>query len=257
MIAHPKLPLTLSGLAALLTLGAALTGIIQPSIYQPMTPDNLMPGTLSQDIISLAVSLALLACLRPLARSTSLRLWLIWLGLMGYLAYAYGIYVFETVINPLYLIYIAIFSLSIWAVISFFARADLAVNAPDAPRRITAALFALLVAMFLMLWLSILIPAMQNQSAPVGATIFAFDLALILPLLSFAALMLWRGQHWGDVLALPLLVKAATLGLSVLIGTLIGPLWGLPLAIDEVGIYAVLTLLPAALIIPWYRNVNA
>ncbi|MEJ2020027.1 MAG: hypothetical protein P8X51_17685, partial [Maritimibacter sp.] len=65
MIAHPKLPLTLSGLAALLTLGAALIGIVQPSIYQPMTPDNLMPGTLSQDIISLAVSLALLACLRP------------------------------------------------------------------------------------------------------------------------------------------------------------------------------------------------
>ncbi|MEJ2020161.1 MAG: hypothetical protein P8X51_18415 [Maritimibacter sp.] len=71
MIAHPKLPLTLSGLAALLALGAALTGIVHPPLYQPMTPDNLMPGTLSQDIISLAVSLALLACLRPAQHLTA------------------------------------------------------------------------------------------------------------------------------------------------------------------------------------------
>ncbi len=254
MVERSALPLTLSNLAAVLASGLALSGILAPALYKPMTPDRLMPGTLSQDIVSLAVALWLLVLSRRLARQAPPCAWLVWLGLLGYTAYAFGLYAFETVVNPLYLGYIGAFALSVWAIFSFFARADLAGLRPArAPRRVTAALFVLLSALFLFLWLSILVPAMRTRTPPEGATIFVFDLALVLPALSATAVLLWRGQHWGDILALPLLIKAATMGLSVLIGTLIAPAWGQPVAAGEVATYAALTFLPAALLWPWWR----
>lgn len=254
MLDRPILPLTLSRLAALLMLGLAIAGIAQPDLYQPMTPEHLMPGTMSQDAISIVAAIAVLVLTRELAHNTSPRLWLIWLGLQGYCAYAYGLYVFETVINPLYLGYIATLGLALWSIITFFACADLTrVRPGTAPRRITAALFALLAVMFLALWLSILLPALQSRSAPDGSTIFAFDLSFVLPALAITAWFLWRHAPWGDILALPLLIKATSLGLSVLIGTLIAPLWGLPLSSGELVIYAVLTLFPAALVPLWWR----
>lgn len=254
MVVRRVLPLALATLAGLLVLGLALAGLTYPDLYRPVTPDRLLPGTMSQDAISLAAALGLLALARPLARGASARLWLVWLGLLGYLAYAYGLYAFETLVNPLFLGYVAAFGLSLWAVFTFFARADLArVAARDAPRRLTAGLFLLLALLFAGLWLSILVPAMIARVPPDAATIFVFDFALVLPALTVAAILMWRGARWGDILALPLLIKAATLGLSVLLGTLIAPAWGLPLAPGEVATYAALTLLPAALVPPWWR----
>lgn len=254
MIARPRLPLALSSVAALLAVALSIAGIARPALYQPMTPDRLIPGALSQDAISIAAGIGLLLLARPLARNGSARAWLVWLGLVGYLAYAYGLYAFETLVNPLYLGYVATFGLSAWALFVFFARADLGRLAPThPPRRLTAGLFALLVLLFAALWLATLLPAMATRTPPEGATIFVFDLALILPALAVTAALLWRSRPWGDLLALPLLVKAATLGLSVLIGTLIGPAWGLPVQGGDVAIYAGLTLLPALLIFPWWR----
>jgi len=246
------LPLTFSSLAAVLALGLALAGIAAPALYKPISPDRLMPGTLSQDIVSLAVALPLLVLSRRLAHQGPPRTWLAWLGLLGYTAYAFGLYAFEAVVYPLYLGYIGAFSLSVWAMFAFFAG-------PTAPRpaHATAALFVLLSALVLLLWLSILIPAMQTRTPPQGATIFVFDLALVLPAFTATAVLLWRGLPWGDVLALPLLMKAATMGLSVLIGTLIALAWGQTVAAGEVVTYAAFAYLPAALLWPWWRALAA
>ncbi len=254
MVDRSTLPLTLSSLAALLAVALSIAGLARPALYQPMTPDRLMPGAMSQDAISLAAALGLLALARPLARGGSQRAWLVWLGLVGYLGYAYGLYAFETLVNPLYLGYVASFGLALWALFAFFARADLAGPSPRRPpRRLTAGLFALLAALFLALWLSILLPAMATRIPPDGATIFVFDLAIALPALVVCAVLLWRRARWGDLLALPLLVKVGTLGLSVLIGTLIAPAWGMPVAAGEVATYGLLTALPATLLWPWWR----
>jgi hypothetical protein len=52
----------------------------------------------------------------------------------------------------------------------------------------------------------------------------------------------------GDLLAVPVLVKMATLGLSVLLGTLISPLYGLPLKPFDVAVYAALGAVPLAIL---------
>ncbi len=228
-------------------LAAAGMGISYPDIYRPMTPDALLPGTLSQDIISLCAALGLVATLYYAHRRRQTA-WLIWLGLVGYLFYAYALYAFEGVYNGLYLAYLFIAGASVYALISFFFCLDKDSvryrHGAKPPRRALAVLFVLFVVMFVGLWMSILVPAMATHEAPAGGTIFVLDLGFILPLLGIEAVLLWRSARFGDILALPLVIKLATLGLSVLIGTLLGPVFGLPIAWEEVMVYAVLGIGP-------------
>ena len=233
----------LTAVIALLVIVAAGFGIGDVAIYTPMTPDRMLPGAVSQDIISLAAALGLVACL-VLARRGWAPAWPIWLGLMAYMFYAYALYAFEGVYNAFYLIYVAILGGSVYAMIVFFRFADLSrlVYATDMhpPRRVLAALFMVLVVLFAGLWLSILVPAMAQRQAPDGGTIFVLDLAFVLPLLVIESVLLWRGTKLGDVLALPLVIKVATLGISVFVGTLLGPAFDLKLALEDVAVYAVL-----------------
>lgn len=246
----------LSGLAAVLTLFVAGYSLFDPSVYQPSTPDHLLPGAASQDLVSLLAAIGLLVCAAAIRRGKEMA-WLFWVGFLGYLLYAYALYSFEGLFNPLYLFYVAILGLTIYAIIGFFICADLAsIHARSGrrpPRRSAAVLFLILVIMFVMLWLSILLPAMRDRIAPDGSTIFVLDLAFFLPLLTIEAMLLFRKRALGDALVIPLLIKVGTLGVSVLIGTLLGPWFGQPLDVASVGIYALLGLGPLLFVVPFVR----
>lgn len=253
LVPRPAIPLSVGGLAGALSLVAAVTGLFDLSIYDPVVAPNMMPGTVSQDLVSLAVGAAIMVLSYLLYRRDGV-LWLIWLGGIAYLAYAYAIYAFEAVMTPLFLLYVACFGSAIWGAITFFTRLDVgALSVSHPPRRLTAALFGLLVLMFLFLWLSILVPASLNGTRQEGNTIFVLDLAFVLPLLVVAGGLLMAARPLGDLLAIPLLIKASSLGVSVLLGTLIAPLFGFPAPVPEIVTYAILGLVPLALIPAWLR----
>jgi hypothetical protein len=245
-------PLILGTLAALVALFAAGVGLLFPGLYSPSTPAELLPGAASQDIMTLAVAAGALA-LVPRLRRGSTRGWAVWLGLMGYLVYAYALYAFERTYNPVFLCYIAVLGLSLWAILTAFAAgAPLGLAPADPkkppPRRSTAIHLGLMIVMFAGLWLSILLPSMATRVPPDGNAIFVQDLAFVLPLLAVTARLLWLGRPMGDLLAVPVLVKMATLGLSVLLGTLIAPLYGQPLKPADVAVYAALGAVPLAIL---------
>jgi hypothetical protein len=88
-------------------------------------------------------------CLLYLAlttRSDRIRRQIIALGLLGYLFYAYGIYVIERAYNGLYLVYMAIFALAFWAMALAGAhlRRDLGAPSLPNPLRIISASGAIL-----------------------------------------------------------------------------------------------------------------
>lgn len=256
--AKPLYVLTL--ISSILTFFATVVGLTHLGLYTPTTPERLIPGTVSQDILSLLTAAGLLLCLVAIQRGSG-RSWLIWLGLEGYLLYAYGLYSFERVYNPIYLIYIAIFSLSLWSIITFFHAVDLSqvrVRQSDRqpPRRATAVFLLLLVLMFLVLWLSLMIPAMRDYHAPEASSIFIMDLSFVLPLLTLTAILLFKRHHLGDVLTVPLLIKTVTLGSSVLLGTLLYPAFGRELLWDEVLTYAILGLAPLLFLVPFLIRID-
>jgi len=120
-----------------------------------------------------------------------------------------------------------------------------------------AGLFALLVVLFVGLLLSMLVPAMAARQPLPGQTIFVLDLAFALPLTGLTAVLLWRGHPVGDLLAIPMLMKVAVLGVSVFLGTFYT--WALfdgPFLAFDLALYALMGFGPAALIWPFWRGLR-
>lgn len=248
---HSKRPQQLATLAAGLALAIASVSILIPNLYSPHTPVTNLPGAMSQDVGTLICSGLILFAQRWAKQDP--RWWTVWLGALGYIAYGYALYAFEELYNPVYLGYVAVFGLSVWSVAAFFATTRLEVHGDALPRRSIAALLATFVVVFACLWLSIILPAMASRVVPNASTIFVLDLALVLPALGVTAALLFQAKPLGDVLAVPLLLKASSLGLSVLLGTLLGPMFGLSIAWQEVCLYAFLGGLPIPFLIRYFR----
>jgi hypothetical protein len=254
MISENRTPLRLSILAAAAALFTSIYSLLNRSVYSPSTPAELLPGAVSQDTVTVAAAAGVLVCVFLIRRKIE-KAWLPWAGFLGYLFYAYGLYSFDRVYNELFLLYVAILGLSVYSLITFFMKAD-----PDKircnpekepPRRSAAILLILLAGMFLFLWLSILIPHMTERTAPDGNAIFVLDLSFFLPLLVTESILLLRRKPLGDLLAVPVLVKLGTLGISVLLGALISPFFGLELEPGSVVVYSILGLGPLFLSFPF------
>lgn len=237
--------LLLSMTSAILTGIVSSIGIINPKIYLPMTPQEMLPGAVSQDIISLVAAMGLLAAILAIKKGFN-RAWLIWLGFSGYLLYAYAIYSFDRVYNNFFLLYVAIFGLSVYIIIIFFKNADLAcfegTVKRSLPRKIVGAYFIILVLMFFMVWMSQILPGIQKHEPPVGNSIFVLDLSFFLPLLTIGAVLLLKKKPFGDFLAAILLIKIGTLGFSVFLGELLRPFFQQELDPPMIALFAFLGL---------------
>ena len=100
-------------LTALLSLAAALVGVFSSDIYIKVVSPDIMPGVFGQDIMTIAASIIILI-LTVRIRPESWKKQVVIFGIIGYLFYAYGIYVIERVYTSMYLVYLAIFGLSFW-----------------------------------------------------------------------------------------------------------------------------------------------
>ena len=103
-------------LVAFLSLFVATIGFFHSAIYDGLVSQTVLPGVLSQDLMTIIVSLVLLF-LAFRCTEKNWRKQTIILGILGFLFYAYGIYTIERLYNPLYFIYMAIFGLSFYAII--------------------------------------------------------------------------------------------------------------------------------------------
>ncbi|MCD6329869.1 MAG: hypothetical protein J7M10_05905 [Candidatus Cloacimonetes bacterium] len=227
----------------ILTFIVSLYSILNMRIYRTFVPDTLFPGTLGQDVVSLVVSILLLIVLMKL-RNSSEKIYLVWIALIGYLLYAYGIYAFDRVYTTFFLCYVAIFGLSLFSLIIFFSSIDLdyfiEIRTEHIPRRSIAVFLFLLGILFTFTWLKIIIPSMIEKIQPVVNSIFVFDLSFFIPLLILTGIKLFQNKKLGYLLSGILLMKMGFLGFSVLLGSLISPYFRLPFSILESVLYAIL-----------------
>ncbi|HEV2751721.1 MAG TPA: hypothetical protein VGV12_14460 [Gemmatimonadales bacterium] len=143
------------------------------------------------------------------------------------MVYAYGMYALAVRWNRLFLVYVALFGLSLFAFIFGLVRTDAvgirAELSPRAPVRTVAAYLSSIAALVAVLWLAEEVPAVLGGVVPPSVGQFetptnivhVFDLAVVLPAMLIAAVQLLKDRPWGYVLAGVLLVKAATIGLWV------------------------------------------
>jgi hypothetical protein len=210
---------------ALLAGVAAAAGLFLPGLYRE--PPAFVPVLQAQDLVTLvAVPIligALVAAWRGSARAT-----LVWVGLLGYVFYTYTGAAFAYFFNDFFLIYIALFSLSVFALVAAAAGLDVAALRRRfdgaEPRRAVAAFLVLIALMLGALELreniqflaTDTLPTIITNSGGVTSFVYVLDLGIIAPLAVLSAVWLWRRAPWGYVLAGFLLIKGVAMGLALL-----------------------------------------
>lgn len=215
----------LTWLVVVLAAAAAGAGLFVPSVYRET--EWVVPQNRGQDLVTL-LALAWLVPTLVAAQRGSVRSKLVWLGLLGYLAYTYTGASFAYGFNMLFPLYVALFALTGAALIAALsgldARAVRQAFDAHAPRRGVSVFLIVMAVLLTLLWTSQIVPFYTRGALPemiVKAktpTVFVYvlDLGVVVPLSLLAAWWLWRDRPWGFVLAGFVLVKAATMGLALL-----------------------------------------
>lgn len=173
-------------------------------------PDFLAREAIIWDVINLLIAVPLFAVGIFLSGRNSLRGRLLLAGLLMYLFYVYLMYATMMAFNPLFLVYVAIFSLSIVALAINLSKIDIG-GLPQKfserfPVRIFTGYMVLLAVMMIGLWVGRIIPMTLSNSLPPELTGLstlesqALDLGLIAPIALSAAVLLWRNSPWGYLL---------------------------------------------------------
>jgi hypothetical protein len=254
----------LSGVLAVLLAVSSVAGLLYGSrgLYEPY-PASLA-GLVGQDIVTLAVGLPFLGASVWLTARGSTRGLLIWTGTLFYFAYSYYFYVTGG-FNALFLLYIAIVSTGLYGLLSLLFNIDpVALKArfdPKTPTRLVSGFLVGYSLLFALMWvgLSLSSAAVGTQPDDVTHSVVAIDCAVLLPLLFFGGLLLWRREAWGYVLGGFLLVKMATTGFTLAFTTPLGTWWAR--GIDSFNaflfvLFVFMAIGSLALLVPYLRGVR-
>lgn len=231
---------------------ASLQGLLNKSVYNDAISSGsflkeLIIGTFSQDLISVlaAVLLAILSIVYLINKHE--KTFIAILGLVGYFLYSYGLFVTGGTYTVLYPIYMIIFIISLYSLIyglDCFESSELVkYQLPKALRVSMGIFFIVIILIFSPLWLSQLIPSALKNITPIFYSVFVFDLCLVMPTLGIIAIMLFRNKPFGNILAGIALIKIVTLILSVTIGELSAPLYGIAANYGIIPIYGLIILI--------------
>ncbi len=218
--------------------------------------DSLLAGAGFRGVdavtIFLALPLMLGAYLR--ARRGSQNAQLVLVATLFYSLYNGASMTFSAMFNSLFLVYVALFSASLFATIIALATFDTQALAarvkPGFPHR-GMAVFVIVTGLgTLVIWLSEVIEPLLNSTAPdlIGpyTTLFThgFDSAVITPVAVLTGIRLWRRRPLGYLLIAPFMIFCALVGV-VVIGqsisqALAGVIFPIPVYIGMVGSWVVM-----------------
>jgi hypothetical protein len=213
--------LTLAVLA--LSLVASLGGIFLDDLYQDN--DLIKTAWLANDIVTLVISPVLVLSLALQKRGDERGL-LLWMGLMLYMFYNYAFYLFGAKFNSFFLIYVALFSLSVYSIVIGLLSVNIHAideNRHRNKRKVIIGLFLFLLAIPLTIVeiKECISSIISGRTPEVPTLIFALDLSTVVPTTILAAILLWKNQPWGNVVGMMVLVKAFAYGLVLVTGSLL------------------------------------
>ncbi len=218
------------------------------------------------DFIALVLGLPLLVISTVMAFQGSLRGRLLLTGTMGFFLYTYLSMSMLTAYNMLFLVYVVLFTMSLYAFILCMLSFDL----QDLPRHfsdklprgwIAGVLFAVGGFLFLA-WFGRVIPELLNPQTPAALentttrVIQALDLSLIVPLAVLAGILLLKRSAWGYLLASVATLKGLTMALAVSTMAVNMALKGVPDSMAIMVPFLILTALNIAVAVLLLRNIR-
>jgi len=205
MITNLKLAKIFWSTTTLLTLLAALAGVLFKGIYVNLFQADYLPGAFSQDVLTILICLFLFGLI-AVTKQNDIKKQVVIVGLLGAFFYLYGIFTIERVYTWFYLLYAAVFASSFWTIAyslsGFRSEAFSTLRLNKGMLRTTAITSILIAVLFNLLWISALIPLMREHNRiEFLYSIYILDLCFVMPAFVITAVMSLRGNPFGILMA--------------------------------------------------------
>jgi hypothetical protein len=224
--ARPWLLLSIAGAA--LAIAGSLLALADQQVYDKLSA-AFLPQALAQDLVNLFVASPAILILALLALRGSLGAYVLWLGSLLFTAYNYVIYAVAIPFGSLFLLWVAVLGMALFALLGGAAvidRGELLARYRDR-RTATVAGWALLViaVLFGALWLSEDVPALLAGSTPASLVeqgvitnpVHVLDLAFFLPATVLVAAAWLRGSGRAAAFGPAFLAFLLLTGLPILV----------------------------------------
>jgi hypothetical protein len=247
---------------ALLAAAASAAGLWAADRIYNQETSILFDQATAQDVVTLLLVAPLLGFLAGLARRGSLSAFLFLPGFLAFTAYNYAIYAVSIHFGPLFLVWVAVLGLSIFALVGVLATADMhAIKQRFAARAMPGTGWFLIgvATLFSLLWLSEIVPNLlagdPSRSARAWNVptnpVHVLDLAFFLPAVIISGILLLRRRPLGYTTAAGQLVWIALTCVPILVTSLVAnarghvPAWAatVPIGVLLLATLAVLGLL--------------
>lgn len=205
---------------------SSIIGIFFENVYWQEVPEYAAQG-IGQDIINLIVLVPILFVAAVLIIRGSKSWLFVWLGGLIYSVYSYTVYCFGVHFNVLFLVYCGILGLSFYLLIGFLISTDAETIKSwfddKTPIKIPTVFLCVVAALFYVMWLSEVVPAIINGKVPesvkesglITSPIHVLDIAIVLPGLIISAVLLKKKQALGYVLAPSFIIFAILMVLAI------------------------------------------
>jgi hypothetical protein len=214
--------------AAVIAAAGSIVGLAASGGIYGRETAAFLDQAIAQDIVNIAVVSPAIIVSALLARRGSLTAWLAWLGAVAFTVYNYVIYTLSIHAGPLFLAWVAVLGLSLYALIGDLVALDprsVGARFVSAPRRTVGWFLIVVAALFCGLWLTDIVPALLSGQVPAAARdlglpsnpVHVLDLAFYLPATFTAGALLLRNRAAGYVLAPALLGFLALTGLPIMV----------------------------------------
>ncbi len=223
---------------------------------------TLVTSGIPWDFVRLLLGIPLLLVAFILHLRGSLRGTILLIGSLASFCYQYLLWTFDWAYNAWFLVYVLLFSLSLWTLVFVIAginhaQVRAAIGA-HFPVRILAGFSFAVAGLLLLKCLGEIIPTLGANTLPAGATGYytlvdqALDLGLLMPFCIIVGILLLRRESFGYLLSASSLIILLSVGLAVIasefmLGLATGRMNVAGIAIFVVFVVAALALLRAVL----------
>lgn len=219
----------------------------------------------ANDLVALVLGLPLLALSFWLTLRGSLRGRILLAGTLGFILYTYITMAFGAHYNALFVVYVALMSLSLFAFVLVMMSFDIeslpAHFSDKLPRGWIAGLLFFAAAFLSLAWLGRIaatftpdaIPSLENTTS---MFIQAMDLGIIVPVCLLSGILLLRRHPWGYLLASVGLMKFLTMGTAVSLMALNMARVGVPVSPVEVVVFPAIALANLVMVALLLKNIQ-
>ncbi len=181
---------------------------------------------IAQDYVTLIVAIPMLVLSWSKFKEFSLRGGLILLGTLGYFLYTYTSYVFLWMLNPMFIVYVMLMSLSFFAFVWAFMQFDIDrvshAFLPKFPNKLIGFVQIALGVLLGGMWLSMIVSYVFSGIPPAGLdhyttlVIQGLDLGFIVPLALLSGVWILQRKPMGFMLSAVVIFKGFLMGLAIL-----------------------------------------